>query len=212
MNAEYWTPPRIAGGFLVTSLLLMLLAAGVMVVTGAISGFGSMISGNIAAAAPYADTFRLLIQLFILAWIVQLLGFGVFIRLLAQAGEWELASVTFLIILMATVTAAVNFSFRMTIELWAGQQLAGGRDLPSLYEPLRGWTSALFRLGYRGHLLAMIGVGWAILRSRLLDPWVGWATVSWSGLWLLAALVGAGAPAVPLLMPALIGFSLLRKR
>lgn len=209
MMHDYWTPERVAGGLLAASLAMMLLALVIMIVSRAIGSFGPMIGGDIAAAAPYADTFRLLILLFVIAWIVHLLGFGLFGRLLALEGESQIASVAFIIILIATVTAVVNFSFRMTVELWAAGQLAAGAELPALYEPLRAWTSSVFRLGYVSHLVAMIGVGWAILRTGILGPWLGWATIGWSALMLVGAFVGAGAPAVPLLMPAVIGIALL---
>jgi hypothetical protein len=209
MRDVYWTGERVAGALLASSFLLMLTALLIMLMSGAITGFGPMISGDIGRAATYTNTFQWLILLFIFAWVLQSVGLGLFAHLMARAGESEIAIATFIIVLIATITAVINFGFRMTIELWAAGELAVGRALPPLYQPLRTWTSDLFHLGYVMHPVAMVGMGWGILRSGILERWVGWAAIGWSGLTLLGALAGAGAPAVPLLMPAAIGVVLL---
>jgi hypothetical protein len=52
--------------------------------------------------------------------------------------------------------------------------------------------------------------GWGILRAGLLAPALGWAAIGWSVLWLVAFLLRlGGAPAVPFIMPAVIGVASL---
>lgn len=208
MKFHFWTEERVAGGMLVGSLLILVAAAVIMLLSGAIAGFGPAIQRS-PEVAPYVDTFRLLILLFIIGWVVQLLGLGLLSRLLSRAGAEQLALLAFLLILLAVIAAVVHFSFRMIVELWAGQEAARLGNLPTLYEPLRLWTSSINRLGYRLHAVAMIGIGWAILRTRLLARSLGWATIAWSGLVLLGALVGIGLPAMPFLMPSAVGLALL---
>jgi hypothetical protein len=209
MSTLLRTEQRAAGGLLLGSLLILVLAAILMVVSGAIAGFRPIIQGSLAAVAPYVATFRLLITLFIIGWIIQLLGLRMFTRLMAKAGEDQLALVAFSLILVAVVLAILYSSFRMSVELWATQQAARVGALPTLYEPLRSWSSDIFRFAYRMHFVAMLMLGWGILRSRLLSPTLGWATIGWSGLCLIGALLGMGVPALPFLMPAAIGVALL---
>ena len=61
------------------------------------------------------------------------------------------------------------------------------------------------------HFLARAGVGWGILRTGLLARWVGYMAIGWSLFWLLASLGGGTPPATPLIMPAVIGVTLLRE-
>lgn len=211
MNSTYWTESRVAGGFLASSFLLLVTALIIMLVSGAAAGFRPMIGGALAEVAPYADMFRLLILLFIISWIVHLVGLGLFSRLLAHAGQGQLVAVAFILILVTVVTAIFSYSFRMTFELWAAREMARTGSLPALYEPLRAWSGSAFRIGYRLHLIAMIVIGWAILRSGILTAPLAWAAIVWSALWLMAAFLGAGAPAIPLLMPAVIGIALMAR-
>ncbi len=211
MTLGFWKAERIAGSLLASSLILMVLSLVVMFASGAAAGFRAMTGGSLAEVAPYAATFRLLIFLFIVSWVVHFLGFALFARLLAQAGQEQLAILALSLVVVAVLAATLHFGFRMTVELWAAQEAAQVGSLPTWYEPLRSWTSAIFRFGYGIHLLAMIGTGWGILRTGLLGPGLGWATIGLSLLWLAGILVGAGAPAIPLLMPAVIGIALLLK-
>ncbi len=211
MNTSFLSDERVTGGLLVAPILIALIALAIMIVSGATAGFRTAIQGDLERLAPFADTLHSQILRFILIWIVHLLGIGLLARLLARAGAEQLAVLAFTLILVTVISAVVKFSFDMSVELWAAQEMARAGSLPTLYEPLSTWTSSIFRLGYVIHFVAMLGVGWAILRTGLLAPWVGWATIGWSGLWLIGALVGAGAPAVPLLMPAAIGIALLSR-
>ncbi|HZD58094.1 MAG TPA: hypothetical protein VE136_15295 [Anaerolineales bacterium] len=211
MNREFWTNRRVAGGLLVTSLLILLLALIIMIASGAIRGFPAMVQGSLAQAAPYVKTFRLLILLFLLAWIVQLLGFGLFTRLLLRAGGEQLGILAFTLILVATILVIVDSAFRMNVELWAAQEAARTGSLPAVYEPLRTWTSSLFGVAERAHFLAVAGIGLGIIRTGLLARWIGWLAIGWSLLWLLGGLAGDLADALPLVMPVIIGIVLLRR-
>ncbi|MDX1616630.1 MAG: hypothetical protein R3300_20145 [Candidatus Promineifilaceae bacterium] len=211
MNTSFLSDERVAGGLLVAPILIALIALVIMIISGAAAGFRPATQGDLERVAPYAGTFDLLILLFVISWIVHLLGIGLLARLLARAGAEQLAILASTLILVTVFSAILKFSFDMTVELWATQEAAQSGSLPVLYEPLSTWTSRVFRLGYVIHFVAVIGIGWAILRSGLLSASLGWATIGWSSLWLVGALVGAGAPAVPLLMPAAIGVALLLK-
>jgi hypothetical protein len=206
------SPIRLTGILLVVSLLILLLALILMIVSGATPGFSAMLRGSLAEVAPYADTFRLLSLLFAVGWIVQLLGLGLLTRLLVRAGDEQLAILAFILILMATLLAVLYTTFRMSVDLWAAAEAVRTATIPEVFEPLKAWTSDFFSVAYRAHLLAVAGFGWAILRTRLLAPAVGQAAIGWGVLWLVGGLVGVGVPAIPLIMPAVIGIALLMRQ
>lgn len=200
---------RMAGGLLVASLLILLLDLIIMIVSGAAAAFPAIISGRLAEAAPYIGTFRLLILGFMVAWIVQLLGLVLLTWLLVRAGSEQLAILAFTLILTAIIITIFYSTFRMSVELWAAQEAARNGTIPAFYEPIRAWTSDFFRVATRAYHFGIAGFGLAIIRTRLLASWVGWAAVGWSVFWLLGGLFGLGIPAIPLIMPVVIGFALL---
>lgn len=211
MAQTYWTAERTAGSLLVASLIILLLAAIILIASGAMPGFSAMLQGSLAQVAPYAATFRLLILVFVVAWIVQLLGLVLLTRLLVRAGSEQLAIVAFTLILIAALMAILYSTFRMSVELWAAQEAARVGSVPAIFEPLRAWPRSIFTVAERAYFLATAGFGLGILRTRLLAPWVAWAAIGWSLLWLLAGLGGGVPPATPLIMPVVIGIALLRK-
>lgn len=211
MNEGFWTAERITGSLLVASLLIRLLALVIMIASGAMPASSAMIRGSLAAAAPHAATLRLLILLFAVSWIVQLLGLGLLTRLLFRAGDEQLAILAFTLVLVATLLAVLYTTFRMSVELWAAEEAARTGSVPELFGPLQAWTNSFFRVAYIAHLLAVAGFGWGILRSGLLAPSLGWVAIGWSVLWFAGLLFGVGAPAIPLIMPAVIGVALLAR-
>ena len=92
---------------------------------------------------------------------------------------------------------------------WAAEEAARAGSIPAIYRPLRAWADGFFRLGYVGSFAAMALFGWAFLRTGLLAPALGWVVIGWSILCFVGWLAGAGAPAVPFIMPAVIGVALL---
>lgn len=210
MDQTFWNDKRIAGSLLAASFLILLLALIIWITSGAIRGFlASQGQGSLAQMAPYVNITRLLILSFMVAWIVQLLGFGLLTRLLLRAGGPQLAVLAFTLILVATILAIVNLAFRMNIQLWAAQETARTGSLPAVYELLRAWPSSLFDIAERAYYLAVAGIGLGILRTGLLARWVGWAAIGWNLLWLIGSLGGGTPDAMPLVMPVVIGIVLL---
>lgn len=203
------SPNRLAGILLVVSLLILLLTLIIMIVSEATPGFSAMLQGSLVQAAPYAATFRLLILLFVIGWIVQLLGLSLLARLLMRVGDEQLAILAFTLVVVATILAVLYSTFRMSVEFWAAEEAARTGSIPEILEPLKAWINSFFRVASCVHYLAMAGFGWGILRTGLLTPWVGQAAIGWSVLWLIGALVGIGAPAIPLIIPPVIGVALL---
>lgn len=209
MNQVFWTEKRVTGSFLVAGLLIGLLAVLIMIASGAAPGFAA-VGGALEAMAPYADTFRMLNGMYAIAWVFLLLGFALLARLLARVGEEQLALMAFTLTLVTGITGVLHGAFHVGLTTWAAEEAARTGSIPEIYHPLRAWADGVFRLGYAGSFVAMILIGWGILRTGLLPHTLGWVAIGWSALWLIAFLLRAGgAPAVPFLMPAVVGVALL---
>lgn len=209
MNQAFWTAERAAGGLLVGGLLVLMLAAVIMIASGAMPGFSAILQGSLAEVAPYAATFRLLILMFVVGWIIQLLGLSLLTRLLVRAGAEQIAILAFTLMVAAAVMAILWSTFRMSVELWAAQEAARTGIVPGLFEPMQAWTTSFEKVASRMHYVAMAGFGWGIVRTRLLTPALGWATIGWSALWLVGGLGGGLPPGLVFVMPAVIGVALL---
>jgi hypothetical protein len=205
------TPARIAGILLVSSFLILLLALVILITSGALPGFSATLQGSLAKMAPYANTFRSLDLLWTVGWILQLLGFSLLARLLLKAGEEQLGILSFMAIFVAAMLGVLHGTFHMSVETWAAEEAARTGNIPEIYGPLENWIGSSFHIAYFLQLAEVAGFGWGILRARLLAPWVGWAAIGWSVLWLVGGLVGVGAPGILFIMPAVIGAVLLLK-
>ena len=209
MNRAFWTDRRVTGSFLVAGLLIGLMAVVIMFASGAAPGFAA-VGGALDAMAPYADTFRLLNGIYSATWIFLLLGLALLARLLARAGEEQLALLVFTLALVTGITGVLHGAFHVSLTTWAAEEAGRTGSIPEIYQPLRDWANGAHRLGYIGSFTAMILIGWGILRTGLLAPALGWAAIGWSVIWLIAFVLRiGGAPAVPFLMPAVIGVALL---
>lgn len=212
MQLTFFTPKRTAGSFLVGSLVVLLAAAAYMILSGAVAGFPQMIQDRAAEATQYATDFRLLIGMFVISWIIQLIGVGLLCRLLMNAGEAQLAIVAFLLMLFAAWAAVFTYGFYMSVVLLVAGKVAQGASPPALYDPLLEWTRVLFGIGYFLYLLGVLGIGWAGLRSGVLGPRIGWVAMIMGSISIFGGLADVGAPAVPLLAPIVIGAGLLWDR
>jgi len=210
VNQAFWTDRRVTGSFLVAGLLIGLLAVVIMIASGAAPGFAS-IGGALERMAPYADTFRLLNGIYSATWIFLLLGFALLARLLTRTGEEQLALLVFSLAVITGVTGVLHGAFHVGLTTWAAEEAGQTGSIPEIYQPLRAWADGAFRLGYAGSFVAMALTGWGILRSGLIAPTLGWTAIGWSTLCFAGLLVGVGAPAVPFIMPAVIGVALLLK-
>jgi hypothetical protein len=209
MKRSFWTDDKAAGILLVASFLILLLALVILIARGALPGFSAVLQGSLSEMAPYTATFRQVNLLWTLAWIVQLMGFGLLAWLLVQAGDGSLAIPAFSAVLAAAILGVLHGTFHMSVETWAAEEAARAGNVPQGFDLLDIWVSAFFGLAYAAQLAATAVFGWSILRTGILSPYVGWAAAAWGVLWLLAYLAGAGIPGLLFIMPAIIGVALL---
>lgn len=208
MNYAFWSDRRVGGSLLVAGLLIGLLAVAIMILSGAAPGFAA-VGGALELMAPYADAFRLLNGMYTVAWVFLVLGTALLSRLLARAGEEQLALLAFTLFLITGVMGVIHGAFHVGLTTWAAEEAGRTGSIPEIYHPLRAWADGAFRVGYLGSFFATALLGWAIIRAGLLTPALGGIAIAWSALCLAGWLVGVGAPAVPFLMPAVIGATLL---
>jgi hypothetical protein len=200
----------IAGGLLVGSLFIPLFAAGLMVATGAVGGFGAAIGRSLEGMAPYADTFRILNLMWASAWVVLLAGLAALTALVYHHGARHTAVAALGLAAAASVAGLLQGTFGASVTSWAAEEVARTGEAPVLYAPLRGWIDLVFRFGYLLALAAMAVMGWSLKRTPILPRWAGSTTLAWSVLWLAAGILGFGIPALAFVMPALVGGLLLR--
>lgn len=210
MKQAFWTDGRAAGSLMAGPLPIIIVALIILIASGALPASSMNLQAEFAQAASYTATFRLLFLLSALGWIVQSLGLGLLSRLLLRAGQGQLAILAFTLVLAAAPLVVLWATFRMSVELWAVQEAAHTGSLPELLTPLQAWNNSFFRLAYVAYLAAGAVFGYAIVRSTILAPAIGWASIAWTVLWLAARFIGSvGIPAVPVIMPAVIGLALL---
>lgn len=199
-----------AGGLLVGSLFIPLLALLLMVVTGAAGGFGAAVGRSLEGMAPYADTFRMLNLMWASAWVALLGGLAALTALVRHHGAPHAAVAALGLAGAASVAGLLQGTFGASVTSWAAEEVARTGEVPPLYAPLRSWIDLAFRFGYLLALAAVAVLGWSLKGTPILPPWVGSATLVWSVLWLAGGIVGVGIPALAFVMPAVIGAALLR--
>ncbi len=137
-------------------------------------------------------------------------GFGVLTAALTEAGERALAFVSYGLWVFASATAVIRAVFDGTMTVWAGERWADSGSVPDVYEPLSSFAHNSFLYAEGAWLLAAAGFGWAVVRSGVLPPWVGYAAIGWSALWLVAPLLlRFDLPAVLVVFPILFGTGML---
>jgi hypothetical protein len=162
--------------------------------------------------ARHPTDYRRGCHLILLGWIVAAMGYVMLAVLLRDAGATivsPLAAVSFLI---AIVLACVFWVFHVSPTLLAAEETARTSTVPAYYEPLRVSAEASLRVYLMLGLVSTAGFGLALLQTGMLPPWVAWATIGWGVVWAGVSLVTSeGIPLLPMVMPLVIGISLLVK-
>ncbi|MDX1469849.1 MAG: hypothetical protein R3258_10970 [Acidimicrobiia bacterium] len=198
---------RLSGGFLVAPLVLGLVAAGIMIATGAIRAFGAQLRGSLVEMGPYVRVSGIGNILWAVAWTSLLIGFATLTRVLADAGDQYLAKVSLVVVTVAVVLALLEASFGFTVGQWAIREAADTGVTPEIYTVLRGWTNGMQGVYIALSLAATAGFGAALLQTGVISPAVSRFAIIWSLAWLLV--LAFGIPALVLVAPAVVGVTLL---
>lgn len=201
--------PQISGALLVGSFAVLVVALVIVIVSGALPAFSASLGGSLSELAPHATTFRLVNFLYAIGWILQLLGFVVLTVLLVRADETAMAPAALAVAALAAILGVLEATFHAGMTTWASHEAASTGVDPVMYTAVRRWISAIKLLYVELGLLAQVGYGVALVKTRLAPVWLGKAAVGWGLIWLLLLLAGVGAPAVVFLVPPVIGAALL---
>lgn len=201
---------RTTGALLVAGLLLVLAAAAVMIVSGALPAFFDFLGGSLADLEPHLGAFRFSTYLWAVAWISSLLGLVALTRLLILSGDEGLAVLSLAAAVIATVLGILEATFTVGVTTLAVEEAARTGTTPGIYIVLK--EGLLDKIQFVYTILgfaAQAGFGAALLKTRLLPSWVGMTAVVWGLFWLVLDSFFLGIPALLLFMPAVIGVALL---
>lgn len=199
---------RIGGVALLLSVAAIAVGFGVIAAQGRMHGLTAGFRG-VEGVGEAATALSTMAKAGIPSTLLQLAGFGILTVMLRDAGEGILSTLSFGILIFASVVMVIRPTFEGTVTVWAAQEWATNGALPDLYQPLLDWVGSVFAIAYLSLLVAMAGFGWGILRADLLAPWVGWVSIGWSAVWIVSYVFGVGLPAIIVLYPLIYGIGLL---
>lgn len=99
----------------------------------------------------------------------------------------------------------VSIAFRVTVQMWAANEVVATGAIPTTYEAWHRFSSVLFLLYMTMAYLACAGLGWDVLRSGIAPKWAGWFAIAF-GL-SAGAVVGRNIPLmvhIPLMIIAVL--------
>jgi hypothetical protein len=211
MGEEFWSATRVAGVLLVSSALIPI---GGGLVLALATGYRPVIGGSqqdLERIASQVTTHRWALSFWVVGYFAALLGFGILTSQLQESGGRTIASLALAGYVITFIFVALEATFHMSVTIWAALETIRDSAVPNFYEPFRQWLSVYGQYIYSIiGLLAIAGYGWALLRTGLIPDWVGWLSIGWSGLWIVAFLaLRTTLPGTLLIMPLVIGIALL---
>lgn len=207
-NTPVHNGARVGGALLVAAPLIGLVALGILIVSGALPAFSSLLRGSLAELAPHVHAFRWSTFLYATAWLAQLGGFLLLTRVLVRTGDQHLAVVAMALTGVAAVLGILEATFAVEVTTWAAEEAATTGTTPQLYTPLENWLDSIQAVYITLGLGAQAGFGSALFTTRVLPTWIGLTTMAWAAFWLVGFF--AAFPAVLFVMPAVIGMALLQ--
>jgi hypothetical protein len=70
-----------------------------------------------------------------------------------------------------------SIAFRMTVQVWAANEVVASGAIPTAYEAWHRFSSMLFLLYMVMAYLACAGLGWDVLRTGMVAKWAGWFAI-----------------------------------
>lgn len=207
MESSY--PLRLAGISLLLSVFSILMGMIVILLRGDLNGLAAGFKG-VEGIGRAASALTVMAKAGIPMSFFQLAGFGILSACLSDVGETSLSIISFGFVIVALTLSFIEGSFQASLTVWAGEQWDRRVNVSPLYEALRAWVNGSLRPVYMlAYFASMVGFSWGILRSGLLAPWVGWASLGYTALSIILYWGVIGAPAVIVLYPVFFGLGML---
>jgi hypothetical protein len=208
------TETKIAGILLILSTLVPIAALVLLLSSGA--DFSKMLGGSqqgMEEIANHVSAYRGANLSGAVGILLGLFGLGVLTSRLQNEGDLGLAQLALVAFVVCALLFLLEVTFHIGVTVSAAQEAVEASAIPGYYQPLRAWVSAFKRIYVGTGMVAMVGYGGAILRTRWLPKWLGWLALGWGAFWLLTLVSGAGfPPGVVYLMPTIIGVVLLTQK
>ncbi len=211
----FWTQRRLTGITLIVGCLLFLAGAFMPLFDkkGNIIYYLSL-REQLLVIFAHPQLWQWSFSLFIGGSIVTPLGLAMLTRLLSDAGDRTFSQLALIAALFGAVLWVTDLALSLGISLLAAQETARTGVVPGYYAPFQATTQPLFVIYTMLTFAAVLAYGGAVLNTRVLPRWVGWVTIVYTLLNLVAAGFAGGnaAPFVHYLMPMVMGILLLLRR
>lgn len=208
----FWTAKHVTGGVLLLSVVSGLGAYQYMLVRDK--------NGPIIFGQPPREWLRLVHKhprpwrwatiAFMCAALATPVGLALLSMLLRSAGDPGFSAAGLLTFAAGTILWVIVLAARLSIDPWAGRELAATSAVPNMYEPISQWNGVLFAIFTILAFGGMTAFGAAILATSLLPHWLGWSAIIYSVLGLAQfALTRDSLPALHSTLPLMVGIVLL---
>lgn len=203
---------RLTGGVLVLAFISFAIGATIPIVgeKGNAGIFTLPVREHLLAVAGNAMAWRWANVFMGAAAVLLLSGLAMLTTISEGAGERVLSRLGLVGWLLAAVLWVIFSAFRAVVTVRTAAEMAATGAMPTYYEPLAQWNSALFFIYAVIGFLALAVYGGALLQINLLPAWAGWATIIFSIATLVLLLVqGDTLPAFHYFPALLIGIMLM---
>jgi hypothetical protein len=200
----------------ITLILSTLIYHGGLVLLFTKAQFGEILklsrNEKLLIIARHTAAYLLGFRIVLIGWIAAVLGYVMLTILLRDSGDSVISTLAVVLFLVGIISVIGFWALHLPVTLLAAEETARTTRVPEYYESLQRAADTFIGIYNLLTLLATAGFGWALLRTSFLPGWVGWMTLGWGVLWVLAFLKNSeGIPLLPMVMPIVIGASLLLK-
>lgn len=196
---------RGAGLVLVAILPVMAIAIGLIAASAEGESYNKAVSAgspdNLIAIAMLGDTWLRVMALFVGMIVLMVVGLGLLTLTLYRASSRAAAPSAMVLFALAATMFVGWATFEGTVTVWAAEETARALVVPAAYEPLLRWADVLFRLFMLLAYLAIGVFGGAMLVTRAVPTWAGWASVLLGGIGTLARLSDMAEFGLPAWLP-----------
>lgn len=211
-DLAFWTPVHVTGAILLLSSIIALGIWPYMLVKdkGGPVIFGQPPREWLRLVHEHPRAWRWATLSFVGAILVTTFGLLLFAGLFRRAGDPGFADVGLLAFGFGALLWVVHLAARISVDPWAGEELAAKGSVPEVFTAIGRWNGALFILFTILAFGGMLLFGAAILATGMLPQWLGWVTIVYSAAGLVILVITRDAlPIMHHLMPLVIGIVLL---
>jgi len=168
-------------------------SAGWMLVVAAVTffgvGFGLAATNRDLASVGAAPTierlsvisrnrmaWRGVVSAFIVAFAASAAGFGLLAEVAGRAGQGVLATIAFILYVLAVAVFLCGLAFQIGILRHLHEDPEGAA--PSALMPLHWWAESMYQVFMVLAYAAVALLGWASLAGSILPSWTGWVSMT----------------------------------